>query len=536
MICRASATWPELFTPADGLIIDNFAGGGGAGLGIEIAIGRPVDHAINHCAKALAMHRINHPGTVHHHSDVWEVDPRDITQGAPVLLAHFSPDCKHFSKAKGGKPVSPRVRGLAWVVVRWAHLVRPRIITLENVEEFQTWGPLADDGRPCPQRKGSTFHGWVGKLRKLGYAVEWRELRACDFGAPTIRKRLFLVARCDGQPIHWPDPTHGDPKSEAVRSGRLLAWVPAASGIDFTRPCPSIFERKRPLADNTLRRVAAGIMRHVINNPKPFVVSIANYGDGTQARSSGDPLSTITASPKGGHHALVSPTLVQTGYGERAGQAPRVPGSDKPLGTIVATGKHALVSAFLAKHYTGVVGSPLDKPIGAITSVDHHSLVTAHLNHQHSSDTQGNGGEVDQPLATITSSGNHAALVSALLVEYYGNSKEGMSADNPLHTITTRDRFGLVRVDLDGVSHVITDIGLRMLIPRELYTCQGFAADWVIDRGIDADGNIVRLTADDQVRMVGNSVSPHPMAALIRDNLKHWRHIKVTRGACESHA
>ena len=364
MICRASSKFRDgLF---DGLIVDNFAGGGGAGLGIEQAVGRPVDYAINHNPKALAMHRVNHPGTTHLHSDVWEVDPRDVAQGRPIDLAWFSPDCKHFSKAKGGRPVSPRVRGLAWVVIRWAELVRPRMIMLENVEEFKTWGPLTADGMPCPKAKGETFRGWVGKLRDRGYDVQWRELRACDYGVPTIRKRLFLVARCDGQPIVWPKPTHGK---------GLLPYTTAADCIDWSNPCPSIFERKRPLADNTLKRIATGISRYVLKDANPFIVTIAHYNGRNTAHDINRPLTTITSNPKGGAHALCVPTLVQTGYGERAGQAPRVPGLPKPLGTIVASGKHALVTAFLAKHYTGVVGHGVEQPIGTITSWDHHSVV-----------------------------------------------------------------------------------------------------------------------------------------------------------------
>ncbi len=464
---------------ADELICDIFAGGGGASTGIELATGRHVDIAINHDPEAVSLHQANHPQTRHFVSDVFEVDPRTVTEGRPVGLLWASPDCKHFSKAKGGKPVSKKIRGLAWVVVRWAKEVRPRVICLENVEEFQTWGPLGDDGRPCPERKGLTFQRWVAQLRNLGYAVEWRELRACDFGAPTIRKRLFLVARRDGQPIVWPEPTHG--------AGRK-PWRTAADCIDWTLPCPSIFERERPLADATLRRIAHGIKRFVLEAAEPFVVRIGHtgHGDAGKDKPATEPLSTITSKAE---HCLAVPTLVQTGYGEREGQAPRVPGLDKPLGTLVGGQKHALVAAFLAKHYGGVVGSKLSDAIGTVTSVDHHSLVTAELQ-------QG---------------GDHAEQVRALLLAYYGSDQD-TPCDEPLHTVTTKPRFALVMVD--GVPHTIADIGMRMLQPRELYRAQGFPDSYVIDRG--ADGRALSKAA--QVRMCGNSVCPPVARAIVLAN------------------
>jgi len=286
------------------LIVDSFAGGGGASLGIEMALGRSPDVAINHDAEAIALHAANHPGTRHFREDVWRVDPFAATQGQPVGLMWLSPDCKHFSKAKGGQPVSPRVRGLAWVAVRWAAAVRPRVLVLENVEEFQTWGPvLVETGRPCPQRKGQTFRAFVRKRRALGYAVEWRELRACDYGAPTIRKRLFLIARCDGQPIMWPTPTHG--------KGRPHPWRTAAECIDWSLPCPSIFSRSRPLAEATRRRIAAGIRRYVVETDRPFLVQVQNASRGDAPISLDTPMRTITAHPKGGGFALVRAFLAK---------------------------------------------------------------------------------------------------------------------------------------------------------------------------------------------------------------------------------
>ena len=449
-----STLWGE-----DELVVDLFAGGGGASCGIEQALGRHVDIAVNHDPQAVALHQANHPNTRHFVSDVFEVQPLAVTRGQAVGLLWASPDCTFHSKARGGKPFrdrnrARRRRGLAGVVVRWAADVRPRVICLENVEEFQHWGPLLADGTPCPERKGRSFSRWVAQLRNLGYAVEWRELRACDYGAPTIRKRLFLIARCDGLPIVWPAPTHADPKHAAA--GGLQAWRTAADCIDWSLPCPSIFERKRPLADATLRRVARGVIRDVVEAAKPFIVRIGQTGGGGKYTNAiSEPLTTVTTKAE---HCLAVPTLVQTGYGERAGQAPRVPGLDKPLGTVVGGQKHALVAAFLAKHYGGVVGHGVEQPLGTVTTVDHHSLVTA------------------------------------FLTAYYGSDQD-TPVDEPLHTITTKPRFALVMVD--GVPHAIEDIGMRMLQPRELFTAQGFPASYIIDRG--ADGRPLSKAA--QVRM-----------------------------------
>jgi len=461
------------------LVIDLFAGGGGASTGIELAIGRPVDIAVNHDPEAVALHTVNHPQTQHYVSDVFEINPLMATRGMPVGLLWASPDCKHFSKAKGGKPVSKRIRGLAWVVVKWAKAVRPRVIVLENVEEFQTWGPLTDDGMPCSQRKGETFEMWKAQLNALGYRIEHRELRASDYGTPTIRKRFFMVARCDGLPIVWPEQSHF---AKPVKGQK--GWVPASEIIDWSIPCPSIFERTRPLAEATCRRIAKGVMRYVVNSTNPFIVSIANWS-GESMRSADVPLSTVTANPKGGHHAVVMPTLIQTGYGERAGQSPRVPGIEKPLGTVVGTQKHAVVAAFmaatsgpaysqkarsaesplntitadsrasvvtafLAKHYTGVVGSDLDDPIGTVTSVDHHSLITAHITKFRVGSV---GTSLDEPLHTVTadgtpkraSTGNTMGLITANLIHMgHGEGKNGgkrfshgvRDVEQPLNTVT----------------------------------------------------------------------------------------------------
>jgi len=509
---------PQFILPlSDELVVDLFAGGGGASTGIEAAIGRHVDIAVNHDPEAVSLHQANHPQTEHHVSNVWEVDPRVVTAGRRIGLLWASPDCTFHSKARGGKPhrdrdKARRRRGLASVVVKWVRLLKPtgqhpRVISLENVEEFQHWGPLLADGTPCPDRRGRSFARWVAELRNLGYAVEWRELRACDYGAPTIRKRLFLVARCDGQPIVWPAPTHA---AKPAKGSGLQPWRTAADCIDWGLPCPSIFERERPLVEATLRRVARGVMRYVVEAANPFIVRIGQTGgNGSYSNSVDTPLTTVTTKAE---HMLAVPTLVQTGYGERPGQAPRVPGIDKPLGTVVGGQKHALVAAFLAKHYGGVTGHGVMQPLGTVTTSDHHSLVGATIAPlRGTSPAHRSAHSVQQPLSTVSAGGTHHALVAAFLTAYYGSDQD-TPLDDPLHTVTTKPRFALVMVD--GVPHAIADIGMRMLQPRELYTAQGFPASYVIDRG--ADGRPLSKAA--QVRMCGNSVCPPLAEAIVRAN------------------
>ncbi|EME71406.1 C-5 cytosine-specific DNA methylase [Paramagnetospirillum caucaseum] len=559
------------------IIVVGFAGGGGSCEGIREALGRSPEEALNHDPEAVAMHMANHPETRHWCQNIWQADPSEVAAGRPIGAAWFSPDCKHFSKAKGGKPREKNIRDLAWVVVGYARLprhIRPRVIFLENVEEFQTWGPLLEDGTPCPDRRGETFAKWVGDLKRRGYRVQWRELRACDYGAPTIRKRLFLIARCDGEPIVWPEPTHGP--------GRPQRWRSAADIIDWSLHCPSIFERARPLADATCRRVATGAMRYVVNAAKPFIVRIGHtgHGDSGKVRDVSDPLSTICTKAE---HLLVSPvltgcggraaqspprpadkpmgtvtakadrvlvaahltrfqgrsvgaecdapaptlvgvdkvglvaaTLVQTGYGEREGQAPRALDIERPLGTVVAGGgKHALVAAFLAKHYGGVVGHGVEQPIGTVTTADHHSVVAAHLTHFYSSAADGGNGDLDDPIKTVTASGQHAGLVAAFLTKYYGAAEHGQECGEPLHTVTALPRFGLVTVMVEGEPFVLSDLGLRMLTPRELFRAQGFPDSYIID--LEHNGKPLSKRA--QVRMAGNSVCPPMAAALVGANV-----------------
>ena len=527
---------PEVRLFDDEIIVDSFAGGGGASTGIEWATGRSPDIAINHDPEAVAMHQANHPSTRHLCGDIWNVKPLEATQSRPVGLAWFSPDCKHFSKAKGGKPVEKKIRSLAWVVVRWVKEVRPRWVFLENVEEFADWGPLVD-GRPCPLRKGFTFRRWVRAIEKAGYKVESRQLRACDYGAPTIRKRLFVVARRDGLPIVWPSPTHGR---------GLLPYRTAADCIDWELPCASIFGRKKELAEKTLRRIARGVQRYVIDAAEPFIVPV-NHGGDDRVHSIREPLRTITGAHRG-EHALVSPalikyhggegkaergqsveepfrtldtsnrfglvgaTLIQTGYGERPGQEPRVPGLGKPLGTVMGGGcKHALVSAFLAQHQGQSVGAPATEPMRTATAaVNHHSLVASSLTLFHGS--RADGQQMNLPLPTVRAGGQHIAEVRAFLTKYNGTA-EGQSLQLSLGTVTTKDRFGLVTVH--GQDYAIADIGMRMLSPRELFRAQGFGDDYVID--LEVNGK--RLSKEAQVRMCGNSVSPVVARALIEANL-----------------
>lgn len=444
------------------IIVDNFAGGGGASTGIEIATGYSVDIAINHDPEAIRMHKSNHPNTKHYCEDVWQVDPVKACGGHPVGLAWFSPDCKHFSKAKGGKPKDKFIRGLAWVACRWAGLVRPRVIMLENVEEFKTWGPLNRGHRPIKAKQGMTFRRFVQQLEDLGYEVQFRELVAADYGAPTMRKRFFLIARCDGRPIAWPEPTHGPVDSEAVKAGLLKPYVGAYTQIDFSRPCPSIFDTSeeikekygiravRPLAPKTMDRIARGLKKFILDNPEPFVVK-----DGEKKTA----------------HALIQ-YHSETTTDEVRGQT-----ITDPIMTVDSSNRYGLVTSFLSKFYKS-----------------------------------GTGQDIREPLHTVTTSPGHFGEVRAFLIKYYGDAT-GQDIKSPLDTVTTKDRFGLVTID--GTDYKIVDIGLRMLEPRELYGCQGFPEDYIIDH--DYTGK--SYSRSEQVKRCGNAVCPPIPAALVRANL-----------------
>lgn len=491
----------------DGLIVDLFAGGGGASAGIEAALGRSVDIAINHDPTALAVHAANHAGTRHLTADIWEVRPKEATDGRHVQLLWASPDCTHFSVAKGGKPKKQNIRSLAWAVVRWARDVRPAVILLENVAEFRGWGPLDPEGQPIKARMGETFRRWKGQLDRLGYVVDHRILDASLYGAPTRRRRLFLVARCDGKPIRWPEPTHGPGK---------LPLRTAAECIDWSLPCPSIFERKRALAEKTLWRIAQGIRRFVLENPRPFIVQVNHGKREARGEQIELPLSTVTAGRRG--HALVAPTLIQTGYGERRGRRPRYLDLHQALGTVVAQGqKHALVTAFVAKHFGDpqradggggvVLGQPAEQPLGTVTTRDHHGAVAATLVKLRG---ECSGTAVDQPAPTITASGTHLAEVRAFLMAYYGeDATGGQNLTDPMRTITAKHRLGLVTIE--GTEYQIVDIGLRMLEPDELLRAQfgRFA------KGYDLSAAKTKAA---KVRLIGNSVCPEVAQALVEAN------------------
>jgi DNA (cytosine-5)-methyltransferase 1 len=621
------------------LIIDNFAGGGGASTGIERALGRAVDVAINHDAEAVAMHLANHPTTKHYCQSIMAVDPLDATGGAPVALAWFSPDCKHHSKAKGGKPREKNIRDLAWVVVHWAErLVKAKrdgsaaiqVLMLENVEEFRQWGPLDEHGQPIKERKGEEFDLWVRRLKRLDYKVEFRELRACDYGAPTSRKRLYLIARRDGLPIVWPKPSHGKPGSAEVVSGERLPWRTAAECIDWSIPCPSIFERKRELKPATMRRIAHGVMRYVVNSASPFVIGtaftntraarvfdpqdpmrtataqqeyaavdaaivpITHSGDPARVHSPHEPMRTITTA-NGGEFAratvtlaphitkfrtgsvgseandpmptvtangdsarpagatplgLAAATMVQMGYGEAPGQAPRALDVGAPLGTIVAGGnKHGLVVGHLEKFSENSRGKSATEPMDTVMAgAPRHAAVTAFLStfytnggkhdvrdpaptvmagsnkhavvcaHMEQANTGRIGHAASDPVSTITAAGSHQRLVettmvdasalppeqldravrvAAFLIKYYGNEVD-------------------VTVTIDAITYVIVDIGMRMLSRRELANAQGFPRDYALDP-IGPKGKPLSISSS--IRMIGNSVCPDVAQALASANV-----------------
>ena len=524
-------SWQEnLF---DEIFVDNFAGGGGASVGIELATGKPITIAINHDPDAIAMHEVNHPCTHHYQESVWNINPIEVTGGRPVGIAWFSPDCKHFSKAKGGKPVDKRIRGLAWIALRWAGTVRPRIIMLENVEEFLTWGPVRR-GKPVKSKQGQTFRKFVGQLRELGYAVEWRILRACDYGAPTIRKRFYLIARCDNLPIVFPEPTHGEGK---------LPYKTAADCIDWSLPCSSIFARKKPLAENTYRRIARGIDKFVINNPKPFIVQF-NFDNVPQDVDK--PLTTATTV---GHHYLVSPTIVQY-HTEQSDKEVRGQRLTEPLQTIDASPRYGVSAVYLTKHYSGEKqqGAAADSPLPTVTAVDHNALTAANLvRYYGGADLASNP---DEPLATIRTKACHYLVESNLLV--FERNVDCKVWREPMPTILQMPKFAEIRtylvkstetselshwdevrkllnkycgyniapdemliISLAGTEYFIADIGMRMLKPRELARAQGVPEDYCLD----IESKIGKKYSETkQIARIGNMVCPPVAEALVRAN------------------
>lgn len=529
------------------IVVDLFAGGGGASEALLQALDRDPDVAINHDATAIALHAANHPYAKHLKTDIWHAEPRRVVGDSKVGWLHASPDCTHFSQAKGGQPRSRATRSLSWVVLKWAGQVRPRIISLENVRQILQWGPLVAkraDGRvvrvdrstaavgervpidqqwlvPDKRRQGKTWRRFVTELERMGYVVEWRLLKACDYGAGTSRERLFMVARCDGEPIRWPAPTHGP--------GRPKPYVTAADCIDWSIPCPSIFARKRPLADATCRRIARGLKRYVIDAAEPFIVPATHQG-GVRCHAGSDPLPTITTAQRGELMA-VAPTLalVSAMAQNVVGQSPAA-----PLPTVLAGAtRFGVVSAFLEQANGGprnqnASGHAADEPTSTITQAgSQQRLVTAHLATLRGDNT---GSDAADPLRTVSAGGEHHALVeytlspeheagalrvAAFLMRYHGSGGQWADCREPMTSVTTKGRLALVTVLLQGVPYVIVDIGLRMLTPAELFKAQGFPASYIIDR--TADGR--KLTKTEQVRLVGNSVSPPPMAAIAKANI-----------------
>lgn len=573
------------FDPQDDeIVVDFFCGGGGAGTGLEMGLGRPVTVAKNHNPAAISMHTANHPAARHYTTDVFEGDPAEECLGRPVGWFHMSPDCTHHSQAAGGQPRKREIRNLSWIGLKWGGKKKPRVISLENVKQILHWGPLiakrdkatgrvmkldctvAVSGErvpvhqqflvPNPKRRGITWRRFVHLLEGMGYQVEWRIIKACDFGAPTSRERLFMIARCDGQPIVWPEPTHAKHPAKGQQK-----WRTAADCIDWTVPSKSIFGRKKALADATLRRVAKGMKKFVIDSPQPFIVPIANWS-GELAQSADEPLRTVTSWPRGGSFAMASPvilpathqgadrvndpaeplpTVTAANRGELMMASPMMVGTggpsfsgkpvpaDQPVGTLLTQNHRALVAAFIEQANGGFNATPAkgaDEPMSTVTNTgSQQRLATASL-----ATLRRNciGRAIDEPVPTMTAGAEHHALleytlspeheegalrVAAFLVSYYGAS-HASDANEPLPTITTKDRLALVTVYVKGTPYVIVDICLRMLQPHELYRAQGFPDSYIIDKG--ADGK--PFTKTQQVHMCGNSVSPPPMAALARVN------------------
>ncbi|MDH2013436.1 DNA cytosine methyltransferase [Pseudomonas juntendi] len=585
------------FDPQDDeIVVDFFCGGGGAGTGLEMGLGRPVTVAKNHSPAAISMHTANHPAARHFTTDVFEGDPDEECQGRPVGWFHMSPDCTHHSQAAGGQPRKREIRNLSWIGLKWAGKKKPRVISLENVKQILQWGPLIakrdkSTGRvmkldgsvaavgervsvqqqflvPDPKRRGITWRRFVQLLEGVGYQVEWRIIKACDFGAPTSRERLFMIARCDGQPIVWPEPTHAKHPAKGQQK-----WRTAADCIDWSVPSKSIFGRKKELAAATLRRVAKGMKKFVLDNPQPFIVPIANWS-GELAQSAAEPLRTVTSWPRGGSFAMASPvilpathqgadrvndpgeplpTVTAANRGELMMASPVMIGAggpvyagkpapaDQPMGTLMTQNHRALVTAFIEQANGGFNTTParsLDAPMSTVTNTgSQQRLVTASL-----ATLRRNciGRAVDEPVPTMTAGAEHHALVeyklspeheegalrvAAFLISYYGTENTS-AADAPAPTVTTKDRLGLITVFVKGTPYVIVDICLRMLQPHELYRAQGFPASYIIDKG--ADGK--PFTKTEQVHMCGNSVSPPPMAALAFAN-NPWLAPKISYAA-----
>lgn len=486
-----------------GLVVDSFAGGGGASTGIEFALGRPVDIAINHDPAAIEMHRENHPYTRHYCESVWDIDPVQVCAGRSVDILWASPDCKHFSKAKGGKPVDKKIRGLAWVVLRWAAKVRPRIIFLENVEEFQTWCPVRH-GKPVPSKKGETFRKFVGQLEDLGYVVDWRELRACDYGAPTSRKRLYLVARCDGERIVFPEPTHGYGLGKKP-------FKTAAECIDWSVPCPSIFDRKKPLCEATMRRIAKGMVKYVLGTKKPFIMQCYGGGYSGSGADIERPLPTITARD---HNVIVTPYFA-TYHAEQKGNDCRCQKITDPLTTIDTSNRYAIVTPFLTKYYSGDHGQKANVPLGTITTKERFSCIVPFMTHFYSGSGSAEASSVREPIRTITANNKIAVATVKLSGQNVGRWDEIRSMLNRYTDYHIKDDEMLV-FEIGGERFFIADIGMRFLMVRELYAAQGFPSDYKFE--FDVNGK--PYSKKDAIARCGNSVSPIMAQVLVRANVK----------------
>lgn len=459
----------------DEIIVDNFAGGGGASTGIELAAGKPVAIAINHDPDAILLHKTNHQYTEHLQASVWDVDPVAVCRGRPVGLAWFSPDCKHFSKAKGAALVDRNIRGLAWIVLRWAALVRPRVIMLENVEEFQTWGPVRN-GKPVKSKAGQTFRKWKQQLSDLGYTIDHRELVAADYGAPTTRKRFVLVARCDGKSIRWPERTHAPRDSEEVKSGKCLPWRSAAEIIDWTIPGYSIFDSKqeimerygvkvvRPLAENTMRRVIRGVDKFTIRSGKPFIVECNHGGDG-HTRSVDEPVNTLTGKYTGGVCEPILAPITVTNTSNSVGS----PAGD-PVHTITTAGNQILASVNLMSiGQTGGGDRIRDvlEPSPTTVSKQEACCVAANLIQYHTEQTENvRAAGLGAPINTVDAS-NRYGLTCANLVEYYGNGVP-LDISEPMHTVTAHDREALTAAHI--VEFKGQDIGQSVSAPLRTIT------------------------------------------------------------------
>lgn len=462
------------------IIVDSFAGGGGASTGIELALGRIVNAAINHDPAAIRMHEANHPYTEHYQASVWDVDPEAVCRGRPVALAWFSPDCKHFSKAKGAALVDRKIRGLAWIVLRWAAKVRPRVIILENVEEFQTWGPVRK-GKPVKKLAGTTFQKFVGQLRALGYSVEWRELVAADYGAPTTRRRLVLIARCDGRAIVWPERTHAPRDSAEVRSGKLLPWRSAAEIIDWSLPCPSIFSTKdeiherygisavRPLADNTMRRIIRGVDKFTIKSGAPFIVE-CNHSGGGHVTDSQEPCKTITAKHTGGICRPILAPLTMTNTSNSVG-AP----VSAPMNTVRTGGGGGQMLVTTSLMCIGQTGGgnrirSLHEHAPTTVSKQEACLVASSLIQYHTEKTENaRAAGLDKPICTVDAA-NRYGLTCANLVEYYGGGRP-LDVQSPMHTVTSHDREAVVAAHV--VKYKRDEVGTRPSEPLPTQTAGG---------------------------------------------------------------